>query len=127
MARKLILLIDREASIRTILQACLNRLGGWDVLPVSSLQEGLEVLPHRKADAILLDVPMLETDGFALIREFSNHPSTQSIPILLIATKASWFSRQQLQEAGIVGAISKPFNPITLPRQIAELLDWTSG
>jgi hypothetical protein len=38
MARKLVLLIDYEASVRVILQVCLHRLGGWDVLAVSSVR-----------------------------------------------------------------------------------------
>jgi hypothetical protein len=38
MARKLVLLIDYEASVRVILQVFLHRLGGWDVLAVSSVR-----------------------------------------------------------------------------------------
>ncbi|KOP23060.1 histidine kinase [Hapalosiphon sp. MRB220] len=132
MSRKLILLIDHEASIRAILQVCLSRLGGWDVLSVSSLNQGLEVLTIkealliRKPDAIVLDAPMLETDSLGIIQEFIQHPLINDIPIILITTKASWFSRQQLQQMNIVGAIAKPFNPTQLPKQIAGLLKWES-
>ncbi len=132
MPRKLILLIDHEVSIRAILQVCLNRLGGWDVLSVSSLHQGLEVLTIkealllRKPDAIVLDVPMLQTGSLGIIQEFITHPQINDIPIILVTAKASWFSRQQLQQMNIVGAIAKPFNPIQLPEQIAELLKWKS-
>jgi CheY-like chemotaxis protein len=132
MPRKLILLIDHEASVRTILQVCLSRLGGWDVLSVSSPSQGLEVLTIREAllitrpDAILLDMQMLETDGLGTIQEFRNHPLIQPIPVVLITAKAGWFSPQQLQQMSIVGAIAKPFNPIKLPEQIAEILNWES-
>ncbi|MER3492992.1 MAG: response regulator [Mastigocladus sp. ERB_26_2] len=132
MSGKLILLIDHEASVRTILQVCLSRLGGWDVLSVSSLSQGLEVLMLKEAllirrpDAILLDMPMLATDGLGVIQEFRNHPLIQPIPIVLITAKASWFSPQQLKQMRIVGAIAKPFNPIKLPKQIAEILNWNS-
>ncbi len=124
MARKLVLLIDYEASVRVILQVCLHRLGGWDVLAVSSVQQGLEILMTNKPDAILLDVPMLEADSFLLVQEFRDHPFTQSIPIVLVTAKARWFSPHQLQQRGIAGAIAKPFNPVALPTQVATILHW---
>ncbi|WP_315792020.1 response regulator [Fischerella sp. JS2] len=132
MSGKLILLIDHEASVRTILQVCLSRLGGWNVLSVSSLSQGLEVLMLKEAlllkrpDVILLDMPMLATDGLGVMQEFRNHPLIQPIPIVLITAKASWFSDQQLKHMRIVGAIAKPFNPIKLPKQITDILNWES-
>lgn len=125
MPRKLILLIDHETSVRMVLHVCLSRLGGWDVLSVGSVQRGFETLATQNPDAILLDAPMLETNDFTFVQQIKNSSFSRSIPILLITAKAHWFSRQTLEEAGIVGAIAKPFNPITLPSQIAELLNWT--
>lgn len=124
MPRKLILLIDREAAVRAVLEVCLNRLGGWNVLSVASPQEGLETLMTCEPDAILLDTPLLETEGFGFICTLRTNSVTRDIPVLLISAKARWFSSQQLQELSITGAIAKPFNPITLPRQVAELLNW---
>lgn len=126
MHRKLILLIDHEVSVREVLRVCLSSLGGWNVLSVASLQEGLNLLKTNTPDAILLDLPKVETDGFTFIQELRDRLVTPSIPVLLITGKARWFTRQQLQELGVSGAIAKPFNPITLPTQISDLLNWSS-
>lgn len=125
MHRKLILLIDHEVSVREVLRVCLSSLGGWNVLSVASLQEGLHLLKTNTPDAILLDSPKVETDGFTFMQELRERLVTPSIPVLLITGKARWFSRQQLQELGVSGAIAKPFNPITLPTQISALLNWS--
>ncbi len=123
MSQKLILLIDHESSVRTVLQVCLSQLGGWDVLSVSSLESGLATLDSRQPDAILLDSPVLEINAVPFIWRLRQHVA-QSVPILLITARAKWFSPQQLQEMGVEGAILKPFNPITLPAQVAALLNW---
>ncbi len=126
MSGKLILLIDREVSVREVLQVCLSHIGGWDVLSVSSLQEGLEILLTNKPDAIVLDDPLLGMDNLSSVQEFRNHPLTASIPIVLVTARARWFSSCQLKQLGIVGAIAKPFDPMTLPEQLAKLLSWKS-
>jgi CheY-like chemotaxis protein len=126
MSGKLILLIDHEVSVREVLQVCLSHIGDWDVLSVSSLQEGLEILLTNKPDAIVLDEPLLGMDNFSSVQEFRNHPLTTSIPIVLVTATARWFSSCQLKQLGIVGAIAKPFDPMTLPEQLAKLLSWKS-
>ncbi len=123
MAQKLILLIDHESSVRTVLQVCLSQLGGWDVLSVSSLESGLATLGNRQPDAILLDSPVLEGNALPFLHKLRQRVAI-SVPILLITARAKWFSPQQLREMGVKGAILKPFNPMTLPTQVAALLDW---
>jgi CheY-like chemotaxis protein len=127
MTEKLILLIDPEDSVREVLKLCLCYLGGWNVLSAGSFQDGLEALSIEQPDAIVLGVSPSEIDDWAFIQYLKNNPLTCAIPILLLCTRASWFSSQQLQDMGVVGAIAKPFNSSTLAIQIAELLNWSLG
>lgn len=124
MARKLILLIDYEVSVRTILQICLNRLGSWDVISAASLSLGIAALDTRIPDAIVLDAPTLEDTAPALIQELRRHSFFKNAPIILISANARWFSPQQLSAMTLAGAIHKPFDPTTLPQQIATILHW---
>ena len=39
--RRMILLIDHEASVRDVLQVCLDDLGGWNVKAASTIWQGL--------------------------------------------------------------------------------------
>lgn len=125
MLPKTVLLIEHEAGIREVLYACLREFGGWRVALSNSIQEGLRLCTTTSPDAILLDASTSETDALIFIEQLKQHSNQKSIPILLLTARASWFTPQQLQAMGFAGAITKPFNPSTLPIQIACLLGWT--
>lgn len=123
---KSILLIDYEASVREVLQVCLSEIGGWNVIAAASFEEGLALLLSEKLDAIIMDNVTANRNSTRFIQKLKANPLTQSIPILLISHKATWYSRQNLQEMSIEGAIAKPFDPVRLPVQISKLLGWNS-
>lgn len=123
MPTKSILLIEDEASIREVLYTCLSELGGWRVIVANSIQEGIEQCMTARPDAILLDTSTSETDALIFVEQLKQHSANQSIPILLITARASWFTLEQLHRMGFLGAIAKPFNPSTLAAQIARLLE----
>jgi CheY-like chemotaxis protein len=127
MYHKQILLIDNEASVREVLQICLSSVGGWRVISVASMEAGLEKLSIERVDAILLDTPNLETDGINFIKTIKKNRFTSSIPVIFITAKAKSFLSHQLPALGIAGVISKPFNAMTLPIQVAGMLNWSLG
>lgn len=127
MSTKSILLIEHEASIREVLQTCLSEFGGWRVTLSNSVQEGVDLCVTARPDVILLDTSTAETDALIFIEQLKQHSVTQSIPILLITARASWFTLKQLHQMGFAGAITKPFNPSTLSAQVSHLLGWNDG
>ena len=67
---------------------------------------------------------MCGMDSFMFLEKLRNNPETQAIPIVLLSAKARWLDSQILQQYQIAGVILKPFDPVTLPVQIATLLGW---
>lgn len=124
MSSKSILLIEYEASIGEVLHTCLTEFGGWKVILADSIQEGIDLFMSIHPDVILLDTSTPETDALIFMEQLKQYSMSQSIPILLITARASWFSLKQLQQMGFAGAIAKPFNPSTLPAQVSQLLGW---
>lgn len=124
MSTKQVLLIDDEAYVREVVQACLQDLGGWDVLAVASAQDGLDKALNMQPDAIVLDISIPGMDGFAFLQQLRANCLTQHIPVVLLSAKAGWFTPQQLQSLGVAGAIAKPFNPVSLTHDIAKALGW---
>jgi len=121
-----ILLIAPDAEVREVLRLCLHDFGGWNVITALSTQEGFQTLATEHLDAILLDLLIPEeTGGLQLIQILRAYPQGRSIPIILITDSARWLNSQQIYEMGVMGAIAKPFNPLTLPQQLARLLHWT--
>ncbi len=124
-ATKRILFIEDELNVRQVVKACLEALGGWNVLLAASGQEGLAKAVSEKPDAILLDVMMPGMDGLALLQELKSNPVTQSIPIVFLTARLSLTEPQRFQELGVQGAIAKPFNSLTLVPKIANALGWS--
>jgi CheY-like chemotaxis protein len=124
MSMKSILLIEHEPSIGEVLSACLSEFGGWRVTLSNSIQVGVDLCETAHPDAILLDTSTSETDALIFVEQLKQHSITQSIPIVLLSSRANWFPPKQLREMGFVGAIAKPFNPTTVTDQIAQLLGW---
>lgn len=124
MATKTILLIDDEESVRELVHVCLQDLAGWDVVAVSSAQEGLKQLEIQAPDAILLDILMPGMDAITFLQRLHESPAACSTPVILLTVRARWFTPQKLQQLGVVKAIAKPFNPVTLPDIIANSLGW---
>lgn len=127
MARKVVLLVDDEPYIREVVQACLRDLYGWSVMAVPSAQEALKHLTVEQPDVILLDVLMPGMDGITFIHRLNKTSIKRTVPIILLSAKARWFTPQQLAQLGVVEAIPKPFNPVTLPQDIIRILGWNES
>jgi CheY-like chemotaxis protein len=124
MPTKTILVIDDEVTVSEIVKLCLSDLGGWNVFAVNSPLEGLRRAALDRPDAIVLDISMLEMDGFAFLERLRKNPDTQAIPVVLLSGKARWLDPQILRKYQVAGAISKPFDATKLSAQIAALLGW---
>jgi CheY-like chemotaxis protein len=116
--------VDDEANVRCVVQACLENLAGWEVLLAASGQEGLVIANIEQPDAILLDGMMPEMDGIAFLQHLQANPAINSIPVVFLTAKASLTVPTCYLPLGAKGAIAKPFNPLTLATQIANILGW---
>lgn len=124
MATKSILLIEHEASLREVLRDSLQEFGGWQVTLANSIREGICLCEQTRPHLILMDTSTPELDALLFAEELKTYSLSRAIPMLLISSRASLFTPRQLHQMGFAGAISKPFNPSTLPAQIIHLLRW---
>lgn len=122
--RKRILVVDDESYIQEVTKICLETVAGWDVLTAGSGIEGIRKAEHEQPDAILLDVMMPEMDGIATFSQLQENPATQHIPVMFFTAKAPASDSQEYEKMGIKAAISKPFEPMILAKQVAQALDW---
>lgn len=123
-ASRRILLIDDEPDVRRVVQTCLEKLARWTVFTAASGEEGLLKATTEKPDAIVLDIMMPGTDGYMLLDALLAKPQTQSIPVVFFTAKADSPELSHYEVLGVKGIILKPFNPLTLHRDIAAALGW---
>jgi two-component system, OmpR family, alkaline phosphatase synthesis response regulator PhoP len=118
-APRRVLLIDDEDDIRTVAQLSLELVGQCEVFTASGGAEGIERAAMHKPDAIVLDVMMPGMDGATTYRQLQANPHTRDIPVVLLTATAD---RPGLEG---ISVISKPFDPMRLPGQVATALGWT--
>lgn len=122
-----ILIIDDDPFIRDVTQVTLSKVAGWSATTAGSGLEGLEQAKQGDLDAILLDVSMPGMDGFSVFEQLQADPETRSIPVILLTAKSIPADTTPLLKMGLAGVIVKPFDPLAVCHQIAELLSWEAG
>ncbi len=120
------LVVDDDDSIRMVAETALELVGGWEVVSVDGGLAALAAAAEQQLDVILLDVMMPGLDGLETFRRLAADPVTAEIPVILVTAKVQRADHAEWDGLGIAGVIPKPFNPMTLARDIAAMLGWTS-
>lgn len=125
MATKLekILLVEDEQDIQEVARLSLEAIGSFTVQVCNSGKDALSEAPIFKPDLILLDVMMPGMDGLATLKNLrqSSNTDINNIPVIFMTAKAQTNEMKNYISSGAIGAISKPFDPMTLASQIKEI------
>jgi DNA-binding response OmpR family regulator len=97
-------------------------LEGFDVLEAAEGREALAVALRERPDLVLLDVMMPSMDGYDVARRLQSNPATASIAIVFMTALAARDDRRRGFEAGAVGYVVKPFDPVVLGATIRRML-----
>ncbi|HKR26938.1 MAG TPA: response regulator [Acidobacteriaceae bacterium] len=119
-----ILIIDDEDDIRAVAALSLETVAGWEVSTASSGAVGIMKAQEDRPDAILLDVMMPVMDGPTTFRELRTIPETASIPVILLTAKVGQADQKRFSDLGVASVMFKPFDPLTLAKDIAGVLGW---
>jgi twitching motility two-component system response regulator PilG len=108
----LVMIVDDSLTVRKILEVSLTRVG----IDVITYNDGLEALNAlttgalaRLPDVIILDVILPKLSGFAMARLLRSKSYLTNIPIIMLTSRSSIFSRLQGRFAGATVYLTKPF------------------
>ncbi len=118
---KLILLIEDEPDIQEIVRSALELVGGYDVMGAFTGQEGYDLATKNPPDLILLDMMMPGINGVQTFELLHENPVTSSIPVIFMTAKVQQHEVESYLKLGSVALIPKPFDPMTISAQIAEI------
>ncbi len=122
---KQILIVDDDDDIRDVVRVSLEEFAGWLTIAAKSAIEGLQIAKTTALDAILVDISIPDMDGFEMCEQLQADPRTQQIPVIVLTAKVLSSDRDRFTELEVAGIISKPFDPLTIWSQIAEMLGWS--
>lgn len=117
-----VLLAEDDPDIQKVVRMSLKMKGVKEVVVTDNGEECLAKLSEFAPDVILLDVMMPKLDGYGTCRKLKENPATREIPVIFLTAKAQHYEVKQGLEAGALGYLIKPFDPMTLYDQIFELL-----
>lgn len=117
-----ILLVDDEADIRKIAKLSLEAVGKHQTVMAENAPEGIALAIAEQPDLILMDVMMPGMDGPTALAQLRADARTQHIPLIFMTAKVQRAEVERYQALGARGVIGKPFDPMTLPGEIARIL-----
>ena len=118
---KTILYIEDEPDIQTVAKLALELVGGYTLLTANSGPEGLRLFQQKRPDLVLLDVMMPGLDGTQTLAALRQLPEGAAQPVVFMTAKAQPSELQYYLSLGALGVIQKPFDPMNLAHQVAEL------
>ena len=117
-----VLIVDDEPDIRRIARLGLTRVGGMEVVEATNGIEALAKAKDEKPDAVLLDVMMPGLDGPSTLARLREDPATAGVPVVFLTAKAIAAEVDRLKSLGAAGVLTKPFDPMTLARDLRACL-----
>jgi two-component system, OmpR family, response regulator len=116
-----VMLVEDDRDIRTVTEASLALVGGFTVCACESGEQALAAAEAFRPQLILLDVMMPGMDGPAVLAALRARADTAEVPVVFLTAKARTEEVRKLERLDALGIIAKPFDPMSLPRQVLEL------
>ena len=121
MSLKRVMHVEDDESIRAVTEIALTDVAGFELL---SCDSGIAALAQVEAFApqlILLDVMMPEMDGLQTLTALRQLPGMVKVPVVFMTAKIQQAEKQRYLDAGAIGIIEKPFEPMELGDTLERL------
>ena len=119
----LVLLVEDEYSIGTLIRSYLERTG-YRVVWVRSGEEALTELARHPVRMVVLDIGLPGMDGFVVCRRMRER---SGVPIVMLTARDEEPDRVAGLEVGADDYVTKPFSPRELAARIKAVLRRTEG
>ncbi|MEB4591784.1 phosphate regulon transcriptional regulator PhoB [Candidatus Thiothrix sp. Deng01] len=124
--KKLILCVEDEAAIRSMIRFSLER-EGYAVQEAENARSARNLAAEMTPDLILIDWMLPDVSGPELIRRFRRDALTSDVPIIMLTAKSEEDDMIHGLEAGADDYLVKPVSLKTLSARIRALLRRSDG
>ena len=107
--RKSVLIVDDQESSIVMLTKILSP--EYALLTADNGFDAIKTAEENLPDIILLDILMLEMDGYAVLTSLKKNDKTKAIPVIFITSLGSEENEAKGLALGAADYISKPFTP----------------
>jgi len=117
----LILVVDDEPPIRSILKYMLEK-EGFTVQLASNGDDAIKWLKTNEPDLVLLDVMMPGRDGFSVLEWIRGQIRTNTLPVIMLTARGDVSQRVRGLESGANDYLTKPFVQEELKLRVRNML-----
>ena len=120
-AKPLVLIVEDEASLVTLLRYNLEK-EGYRVCEAGDGEEALTVLAERKPDLVLLDWMLPSLSGIEVCRQLRRKPATRDLPVIMLTARGEEGDKIRGLNTGADDYLTKPFSLPELLARVRALL-----
>ena len=120
-AKPLILIVEDEAALATMLRYNLEK-EGYRVCEAGDGEEALMVLAERNPDLVLLDWMLPVMSGIEVCRQIRRRPRRRDLPVIMLTARGEESDKVRGLNTGADDYLSKPFSLPELLARIKALL-----
>ena len=121
MSGETILIIEDDASVRTLLDKSLTAKG-YRVETEADGLAGLTRLEKLRPDLLIVDIMMPRLDGMTFVKAIKSHESTSPIPVIFLTAKNDPKSMIEGINVGARFYVTKPFQIDELVSKVEKAL-----
>lgn len=115
--RPSVLIVDDEATTRTLVRLLLER-DGYRVFEAFNGKHALDIAAAQDVDLFVMDLLMPELDGYGAILALRHQERHAATPIVVVTTEEGPIVEKQVLDLGADDYILKPFEPTNLTSRI---------
>lgn len=117
-----ILVVEDDATIRTILELALIGAGFKSIEKASRGDEGLDLARREKPDLVLLDLMLPGLDGFSVARRIRETPDLAATRIIMLTARTQNEDIVRGLQCGADDYVTKPFDRKVLLARVQAVL-----
>jgi two-component system, OmpR family, phosphate regulon response regulator PhoB len=121
MTKPLILIVEDEAPLVTMLRYNLER-EGFQVCEAGDGEEALVQIAERRPDLVLLDWMLPLVSGIEVCRRIRRSPETRSLPVVILTARGEETDRVRGLDSGADDYVVKPFSPSELVARLRAVM-----
>ena len=92
-------------------------LEGFEIISAKDGEEGLKLARQEKPEAILLDILLPKKNGFSVLEELKENPTTKNIPVIVMTNLSE---DHDVKRAAGLGATDYLVKSNFLPNEVVE-------
>jgi DNA-binding response OmpR family regulator len=119
--KKLILVVDDESDVRTILRAILTQ-SGYSIVEARDGQEALDLLVEMRFDLMILDLLMPRVNGEEVLQRLDKE-RLKTMPVIILTAKTSKRAVERGYRKGASFYVIKPFSNTTIVELVRYLVE----